>query len=359
MDSKLEVLEYERVKGDLQHKISSKVLTVGTRLVSERDMAIEYGVSRITIRRALSKLESLDMIYKVPGKGAFVSGHEKTVLNRLISAFCFYDLYTDAFYAEIFSGILQEAHKLGFHLITGKVESDLHSKNMIERLSSEHQTDGSLLIGSIPDQLVEMVQSQGKPIVLVDNISRKRELAAVMGDNASGAYAAVQHLLKLDHKRIAHIMICEDGHLPVSFQERRDAWAKALSDAGITPDEDLLMDWNYVADPDGSAVRGKIRAAMPTAIFCCNDLMAVHIMRLIENMGLNVPTDISVAGFDDTPFAQFASLTTVAVPKKEMGIVSVKRLINQLNGTDFGPLTTVMPVRLITRRSTARSRSEK
>lgn len=350
------VVLYEKVKEEISDRIMNGRVGEDGDIGSERELAAELGVSRITIRKALSDLQESGLVQSVPGKGTFACIKKKGVVHHMISLISHYDVYTDAFCAEVLSGIQQEAHRLGFHVVSGRLGDDQHSKEMAERLIEKPATDGYILFGRMPESVIRSVQAQNRSVVMVDHCLSDESLPAVVSDNVAGAYDITQYLLEAGHKKIVFLTSSELGMDSTSFARRQTGWETAMAGAGIAPTPELVWDWNYERWPDGADVIKKLKSIKPTAIFCSNDYCAVHLMKLLDEIKWAVPGDISVVGFDETPLARFASLTTVSVPKKEMGSIAVKRLINQMNGTDFGPTITVLPVKLIKRKSASRPR---
>lgn len=346
---KSRVLLYEQVKAELFRR--SRRAKPDANLGSERTLAAQTGVSRITVRRALADLEKEGLIFRVAGKGTFLrSRRRKKNIPRLLAVLSFFDVYANPFHAAVFSGIQAEAHQLGYHLLVARLEGDPHSRNMVQRLAGELAVAGYFLLGGMPAELIALVTRKNKPVILVDHCLKNAALPAVMGDNESGAQEAVRHLLQLGHRRIAHPTY---PVLAPSFSQRQAGWEKALRAAGQAPSRALVWDLIPGQDPEVKAIRGKIRAQSPTAIFCANDALAFKFLHTLRELNINVPDDISLVGFDDIPPAESISLTTVAVPKKELGATAVKRLVNRLHGTDCGPATTILPLRLVVRNSTA------
>jgi LacI family transcriptional regulator len=176
----------------------------------------------------------------------------------------------------------------------------------------------------------------------------------VDSDNLSGARAAAEHLLSLGHRRIAMLTGRPDL---LSAQLREQGFRQAMAAAGVAVEEELVRLGSY--DP-GTA--GEQAAALlagpdrPTAVFAANDLSAIATIEVAHRMGLRVPQDLSVVGFDDIPEATRCTpmLTTVEQPIREMGRRAVELLIGLIRGESEPQATHVMlPTRLVVRASTA------
>lgn len=345
---------YDQVMSTLKERITRHIVPEGGRLSSERQLAEEFGVDRITIRRALKALESENLIFRVAGKGTFVKPQSVREVHYLIAMLSTYDVYTDAFHAEVFSSILKEAHQQGFHIITETVDTDLHSRAMVDSLLSKYQCDGYLSMGGVSEEIITACQRLNKPVVLIDNFLADESIPAVLGDNIQGVHTAVSHLIQQGHTRIGYLYPVEPGISQRSFDLRHRGWTTALHDAGLVPTPELELGWNIREEPDGASVLEYVRTQRPTAVFCANDWTAIHLINLVKETGIAcIPRDLSVVGFDNTQFSSIFGLTTVAVPKHDLGMVAVRKLINMVIGTDYGPNKIVLPLKFIKRQTTA------
>jgi LacI family transcriptional regulator len=160
-------------------------------------------------------------------------------------------------------------------------------------------------------------------------------LPSVGVDNITGASLAVQHLLQLGHKHIAHIK----G--PAEYQvsdARYQGYCQALLKAGLTPDPELVLEGDFLP-PSGRACANKLFSLppekRPSAIFAASDQMAYGVLAAAEEFGLSVPKDIALVGFDDDPPSAYTRppLTTIRQPYFEMGQQSISLLLSLLNTT--------------------------
>ncbi len=178
---------------------------------------------------------------------------------------------------------------------------------------------------------------------------------AVRIDNEASAKMAVNHLLRLGHRRIGFIGGGDDEPLPFPTGDaRRSGWVQALRAHGIEPDSALDEAGGFRVALAESAMRRLLDAPRPpTAVFAASDEMAIGAMSALRHEGLDVPNDVSIVGFDDHLLAAASGLTTVHQPVVEMGAASVERLIARLEGDDGRPDLIEAPTRLIVRETTA------
>ena len=190
------------------------------------------------------------------------------------------------------------------------------------------------------------------PVVAVDPHTGRPGPSTVEADNVGGARAATQHLIDLGHRRIAHVRGRSDL---VSAQLREQGYREALLAAGIPFDPELVRVGGYRAVETTDAARELLtRPERPTAVFAANDLSAIRVIEIARELGLRVPEDLSVVGFDNVPEASNAvpALTTVAQPLHQMGAEAVRLLLGLLaGGTSEEHL--LLPATLVVRASSA------
>jgi LacI family transcriptional regulator len=174
-----------------------------------------------------------------------------------------------------------------------------------------------------------------------------------MTNHAQGGYLATQHLIELGHRRIA----CIAGNSEVSpSAERLTGYRRALEDNNLTYDERLVVKGDFQYESGYEATKHLLALeAPPSAFFACNDLMAVGCISAARELGLRVPQDISVVGFDNVRLASFTNppLTTVAQPIFEIGALATKMLLERMLDLDAPPRFKRLDTVLHIRRSTA------
>jgi LacI family transcriptional regulator, xylobiose transport system transcriptional regulator len=194
-----------------------------------------------------------------------------------------------------------------------------------------------LLLSELTERQRAELAARGLPFVVMDPTAEPGpEVSSVGATNWSGGLSATNHLIELGHRRIAIItgppaLLCSRARL--------DGYRGALERAGIALDEQLVRPGDFRVK--AGYEQGKALFALPdrpSAIFAGNDLAALGVLRAAREMGLHVPEDVSVVGFDDIPLAAWStpSLTTVRQPLSEMAAVAVRTL---LESAESGPLT--------------------
>ena len=215
-------------------------------------------------------------------------------------------------------------------------------------------TDGALLV--LPEESNRELRSlmeHGFRFVVLDPRKRMEErVPTVSAAHSAGAAQATAHLLELGHRRIAAIT---GPHGWMASDERVRGYQSALAAAGVLPDPSLVIESNFEIDGGQSAAMVLLsRSERPTAIFAFNDQLAVGAMQTATALGLRVPDDLSIVGFDDTAEAQIVTprLTTVHQPLAEIGRMGVSLLTRLLEGQRIEALHVELETNLVIRDST-------
>jgi LacI family transcriptional regulator len=191
------------------------------------------------------------------------------------------------------------------------------------------------------------------PIVAVDPHAGPSTMPTVHGDNLAGAIAATEHLLSLGHRRIGFLAGRPDLE---SARQREQGYRQALEAAGLSVDPELIRVGGYELELSEEPARELLSVAdRPTAIFAANDLSAIQTLHVASGLGLSVPGDLSVVGFDNIPESAVIAppLTTIDQSIQEMGRRAVEMLLELIEGTaPDEPRQVTLPTRLVVRQST-------
>jgi DNA-binding LacI/PurR family transcriptional regulator len=256
-----------------------------------------------------------------------------------------------SYFAGIIQGIAEEARRFDCHLLFGYGLGDSSGPPDYPKMIREMMTRWIILVGKVPPRFVRQLRGNGFSLVLVDMRPPARDMDAVVCEDALGAYTATRHLIKLGHRRIA--LIRGPARHPFS-QALTSGYRRALHESGIPWREDLVLD--APLNPQGGYDAAEVLLKRPgqlTAIFS-NDDLAIGALRAIHDRDLRVPDDIALVGFDDIEYAAHTTppLTTVAVPKEEMGRLAVRQAIAQMEqGEQHVFSTTVVSHTLVIRSS--------
>jgi LacI family repressor for deo operon, udp, cdd, tsx, nupC, and nupG len=235
------------------------------------------------------------------------------------------------FYSAVVSGVEEVARAAGYGVLLGNTRDLPDGEREIARHLLTGAVDGLLLhIGRVPEDLRRVPDLARKAIVIATPIEGSG-LTTVLIDEEGAARQAVAHLLSLGHRRIGHI----GGPPNVNSWDRLAGYRAALAAAGVGSD-DRLVRFGDNSVESGKAMAQEVLASPrpPTALFCANDGMAIGAVIASKAMGLRVPDDVSIVGFDDVEIAAFYDppLTTVRQPRQEIGRAAAAELLALLEG---------------------------
>jgi LacI family transcriptional regulator len=252
------------------------------------------------------------------------------------------------FFQDVLAGLKHEAGDLGYDLL---VFAAYRPKEFLRR-ALHHRVDGLILMGvdRHEPELARLLERR-IPAVAVDLDVTGERVGFVTSDNVAGARLAVRHLHALGHRRIA--TVTGPPRLPPGG-DRLQGYRGELVALGIGEREDDVREGDFYAESgyrEGQALLGV--ADRPSAVFAASDMMALGVIRAARQLGLSVPGDLAVVGFDDAPLAAHADppLTTVRQDKFGIGGAAATALVGMIESEAAPPPALVLPVELVVRRS--------
>ncbi len=259
------------------------------------------------------------------------------------------------FFAESARLLEEAAYQKSYSLILCNSNGDLEKERLYSEVLFNKQVDGIIFMAAGDDtrSLQELIDHQ-LPVVIVDRVFDQMDLDTVITDNRASGYSAVNHLIEYGHRRIG--IIRGPSNLTPSAQ-RVIGYHQALEKAGIPIDPTLEQMGDFHSRTGYAATKFFLQLTNPpTAIFACNDLMAIGALRTIHEAGLSVPADISIVGYDDIEMASYIqpALTTIAQPIAELAETVIKLLLERIEQPGLPPRRIVIQNKLVIRQSTRR-----
>lgn len=256
------------------------------------------------------------------------------------------------YFAEIGRGLELLAFQHGYSIILCNSEGNADIERQYAEVLSKKQVDGIFFVGTgeRPETLLTL-QRHDLPLVVMMRDFGEIRVDSVQSDNYQGGTLATQHLLDIGHTRIACIRGQSDLSLSVL---RMNAYIDTLRRAGITPDESLILQGDFHSESGYDQARKLLmRNDPPSAIFVCNDLMAIGAICAAAELGKRVPEDIAIIGFDNILLGEYTvpRLTTVAQPKEELVQFAVQYMLERIGDGNLPPQQVVLPTKLIERQS--------
>jgi DNA-binding LacI/PurR family transcriptional regulator len=333
------------------------------------DVANHAGVSKATVSavinasgpvrgatrdRVLASVELLD--YRPGGTGARsgASGTRLRSLGLLIKE------ADNPYYGAIVAGAREVADQRGYTLLVASSEGGYEAERRAVELLHAHEVDGLMVTPVLDEQadlshLFELKRRQ-YPFVLLEDV-RGVPASLVDVDNAQAACSAAEHLIALGHTRLAHFA----GPAYSSHTHERVNGVRRACSASrlIFTDADVIYAGAHLEDGYRAALAyfaDRPAEDRPTGVTCYNDLVAIGVCRALAEVGLQVPRDVSVVGFDDLALLEYLAvpLTTVRVPMTEMGRLAAELLIAQIeSATPVPPRRHFLDAELVARASTS------
>ncbi len=271
---------------------------------------------------------------------------------------------SNPYFAEIVRIVEDRCFGAGYTLVLCNTDDEPHRQSVYLQVLAERRIDGLIVVltgTGDDDALVKQLHGLRVPTVLVDREIADPACDLVETAHMQGGLLAVRHLLSLGHKRIA----CIGGQAGVMPSEQRiEGWRMALAEAGATPDiangDALLWRGGFTSQGGYEAMHAILRTERkPSAVFVCNDLMAIGALRAAHESGVRVPDDLSIVGFDDIELSAHTGTprTPVGQPKGRIGAMAVDMLLEQMGGKRRDARKVVLQPELRVRASTARHAS--
>ena len=326
------------------------------RTVTIQDVAKTAGVSVSTVSRVLNSRVDVasetqnrilsvidDLGYTTNLAARSMRSQKKNLLGLIMPDIAY------PFAIEVMKGVNRAIAESEFDLLvytTGDVRKSGRA--------SHEQKYVSLLTNSISDGVIIVAPVAGEfnidaPIVSIDPLASNPNYPAVHATNYQGAMDAMDYLIGLGHKRIGFI----SGRAELESSNRRlKGYREALNKAGIPIDDSMIASGDYTTETGVSGARELLALeSPPTAIFASNDQMAMGVFQVAEELGMRIPEDLSVIGFDNITESKYMGLTTVDQFISEMGYVATQMLIKIINDVPLEDQTYQMQTRLVIRNS--------
>ncbi|MDQ1902138.1 LacI family DNA-binding transcriptional regulator [Paracoccus sp. WLY502] len=254
------------------------------------------------------------------------------------------------FYPVVIQQLSRALQERGYHILVFMAESSTIKVAEVIRELTDYRVDGIVAASvAMTNDLTAHLKALGIPLVLFNRGQDDADLVEVTSDNVAGGRRAAEFLIQGGHRRIAHIMGWQNAS---TGRDRAEGFRQALAAAGLEPHS--MIDGAYSRDRASAATRDLFLGQdRPDAIFVGNDHMAFAVMDVLRfSMGLRVPGDVSVIGYDDVPIAAWPAydLTTIRQPVNRMVEMTVEALLGQIEGR-AGPVKTRIDGPLVVRSS--------
>jgi LacI family transcriptional regulator len=298
------------------------------------------GVSRSTVSRVVNDHPSVreqvrERVWQViqetgyqPHAAARSLVTRRTRIIGIIIPEAVITLFADPFFAHLLSGITQTCNTQRYNLMLSLFNDPASSEEMYRRVILSGHLDGVIVASTrLEEPLITRLLDDGVPFVLVGRYPDTR-VHYVDIDNVAAARMAVEHLIRLGHRRVATIA---GPQSMTSGQDRLAGYRQALEAHRLAVDEALVVEGDFT-EMGGTMAARQLLARSPTAIFAASDIMAVGALKALREAAVRVPEDVALIGFDDVPIAAALepALTTVRQPIEDLGSTAADLLLDLL-----------------------------
>lgn len=335
-------MKYQKVMEDLRMHIEKGDFADANKLPTEDNLCTRYGVSRQTVRHALSLLEQEGLIRRQQGSGSHIVRAETASPRQRVIA-----VITTYISDYIFPSILREietvlAKNNSRPMLFATQNQVISERNVLTSLLSLPQLDGILVEGTktaLPNPNLDLYRkllARNIPIVFMNGNYRELEVPSVLDDNFGGGYMLVQHLYNKGHRNIAGVFKSDD----IQGHQRYAGYAQAMLECGLVPD-DAHICWYTTESKEGITAwqepfAQQIISALSgcSAVVCYNDEIAVAVLSAMLRQGLRIPEDLAVVSFDNSKYSEIGPLriTSLSHGENNVGRLAAQMLVEQLNG---------------------------
>jgi len=335
-------LLYQMVFDDIYAKVSSGTYKEGDLLPSEREIGEQFNVDRTTVRKALQLLVEEQLVVKLPGIGTKVLGKDQHVPNEGMlrgkrqGTIGFFlppsvhrtDRISQPFYSSLFYHTEKEARARGYSCLY----STLDENDDFEEILKANHYKGIIFVTNTPEKFITTARNAGIPCILVNEYTE--QTLSFLVDNTNGMMQMCEYLISLGHKKFALI-----SGIPtyLTSQERLIGCRYTFLQNSIPEPYYICTDW----EPDTAYKKAKELLMtvdeLPTAIIAFNDNIAFGCLRAASELGLRIPQDISIVGFDDIDQSRYSNppLTTVQASIQSLAESSLYGLLIQIDDPSY------------------------
>jgi DNA-binding LacI/PurR family transcriptional regulator len=356
---------YLQIVDEIKSKIAAKELKAGDRLGSQAELCATYGVSLITVKKALATLVNDGVIFSRVGKGTYVAQpaidtyrNEHPTIGLVIR-----DIRSP-FFSRVMHSVEDTAYELGYHVLvsnsSGKAEKEEAQIARFREFGVNGMIIASMSHKYLATPTIRKMLHQGFPFVMVSYIADE-DVPFVGSDHEQGGYLATEYLVKQGYQKIGYIN-GEPGNMVGEL--RRRGYEHALQTHGRRTDKRLQFHLRMRGekyDYQSGYEIGKKFASLsvkPDAVFVYNDLSALGFEEAILELGLRIPDDVAIVGFDDIERGEYAPapLSTVRQPASMIGKEAVDLLLKLMQGKRVG-IRRVLKTELVVRESSGKKKT--
>lgn len=326
-----------------------------------RDVAKIAGVSTATVSRVINSPEKVapenrkrvfqamgTCRYKYNALARGFATKRSNILGLIVPTII------NPIFAESTRGVQDFSNEHGYQVILGNSDYEYEKEAKLIEVLRERRVEGLIITTTdLKGEALKNLLSDDFPFILLYSTMRRGPISVIGVDNFLGGYRATEHLIHLNHQRIA--MLAGGFNFSDRSFHRWHGYRRCLNDHDIAYDPDLVLQTEYTLSKGREGIKFLLSLKYPpTAVFCSNDFLALGAIEGTRELGFNLPEDLSIVGFDDMEISSFVTprLTTIKQPAYDMGTLGVEVLLNQIQRGAYKPVHRMLETQLIIREST-------
>jgi GntR family transcriptional regulator of arabinose operon len=352
--------KYQKLRDYIIETINSGQVVVGDKIFSENELADKFDMSRNTVRQAIGELVNEGWLYRIQGKGTFVSGRPEIKPQKAKAVGVITTYLSDYIFPSIIKGIDNVLTENGYSLVLS-CTYNMHDKERACLENLLNQNISGLIVeptkSALPNPNIDLYNKfsdLGIPVLFIHGSYKELDCPYVVEDDTEAGYIATRHLIDLGHNKIGCIFKMDDiqGHY------RFAGFQKAHKEAGLRISDSRTF-WFETSEVDFKfkSYRGQLQNLLAecTAIVCYNDQISLKLLDFLRENDIKVPENLSIVSFDDSELAKASEvkLTTVAHPKETLGVEAAKAILSRIEGNQ-GSFELKLKPELVLRSSTQR-----
>lgn len=323
--------------------------------VKMKDIAEKLNISIVTVSKALANKQGVsdelrDKIKELANNmGYKIKNNKEDSFNYNIGVIVA-QKYMDAensFYFTIYNNIVKYLGDNNFYALLEVVDRNKELENVIPNIILDKKVDGIIILGQMEESYIKVICEQDIPVIFLDFYDRHFLVDSIIGDNIYSSYAITNYLIEKGHKNIGYV-----GNIYAnrSILDRYLGYSKALLEANIEIDKNLIIDDR---DSKGAFLDFKLPKDLPTAFVCNSDKTAYYFIRYLDKMGIRVPEDVSIVGFDDDIHAKISTppITTIKIDINKMAKRCVNNILKKIKNNNNKVENSIIPGNIIIRQS--------
>ena len=362
MTAAVKIPEHRKIFETLRKQIADGKYANGRRLPSEMELARRFGVSRPTVARAIRDLQNLDLVSRRVGSGTFLKTHApelQSLATRSVGLLV-PGLGNTEILDPICSEITRYGQNSGLAVLWGDAAAPVLSAEDAENLCHQYieREVAGVFFAALESvekreaanlRIAKALGDARIPIVLLDRdlleFPARSKFDVISMDNFAAGLILTRHLINLGHRRFVFVA---RPHFPGTTDLRLAGCREAMTRADLGP-----IRTAFGEPTDTSFVNNLLHAMKPDAIICSNDLTAALLIQTLANLGVSLPQDVGVAGFDDVRYGTLLAtpLTTIRQPCREMGQTAVRVILERIENPALPPRQILLTGELVIRSS--------